>query len=56
MTPAQIKENEQIRTYIQRADDTLAAMGITEHSDAHETRVAHFAEKVLTELGYPKRT
>ena len=56
MTPAQIKENEQIRTYIQRADDTLAAMGFTEHSYAHVTRVAHFAEKVLTELGYPKRT
>ena len=56
MTPAQIKENEQLRTYIQRADDTLAAMGFTEHSYAHVTRVAHFAEKVLTELGYPKRT
>ena len=56
MKPAQIKENEQIRTYIQRADDTLAAMGFTEHSYAHVTRVAHFAEKVLTELGYPKRT
>ena len=56
ITPAQIKANEQIKTYIERADETLSAMGFTEHSYAHVTRVAHFAEKVLSELGYPKRT
>ncbi len=56
ITPAQIKANEQIKTYIERADETLSAMGFTEHSYAHVTRVAHFAEKVLLELGYPKRT
>ncbi|WP_367925876.1 HD domain-containing protein [uncultured Ruthenibacterium sp.] len=56
ITPLEIKENEQIRTYIERADDTLNALGFTEHSFAHVTRVAHFAEKILTELGYDKRT
>ena len=56
ITPIEIKENEQIRTYIERADDTLKALGFTEHSFAHVTRVAHFAEKILAELGYDKRT
>ena len=56
ITPLEIKENEQIRTYIQRADETLNALGFTEHSFAHVTRVAHFAEKILSELGYDKRT
>ena len=50
ITPIEIKENEQIRTYIERADDTLKALGFTEHSFAHVTRVAHFAEKILAEL------
>ena len=53
ITPHHIKENKQIQTYIRRADDTLAAMGYTEHSTA---RVAHFAEKILTHLGYSQRT
>ena len=56
ITPLEIKENEQIRTYIERADETLKALGFTEHSFAHVTRVAHFAEKILAELGYEKRT
>ena len=56
ITPIEIKENEQIRTYIERADDTLKALGFTEHSFAHVTRVAHFAEKILAELGYDKLT
>lgn len=45
ITPTEIKQNEQIRTYIEKADEALAALGYTEHSYAHVTRVAHFAEK-----------
>ena len=56
ISPQDIKDNEQIKTYIRRADDTLSALGFTEHSFAHVTRVAHFAEKVLRELGYDDRT
>ncbi len=56
ITPRTIKENKQIQTYIHRADDTLAAMGYTEHSTAHVSRVAHFAEKILQSLAYPERT
>ena len=55
ITPAQIKENKEIKTYIEYADAALAAMGFTEHSYAHVTRVAHFAQKILEELGYDKR-
>ena len=29
--------------------------GYTEHSYAHVTRVAHFAEKIMADLGYPRR-
>lgn len=56
ITPRHIKENKQIQTYIRRADETLAAMGYTEHSTAHVARVAHFAEKILAHLGYSQRT
>lgn len=56
ITPAEIKQNEQIKTYIEKADETLIALGYTEHSYAHVTRVAYFAEKILQELGYDERT
>ena len=46
ITPEQIKQDKQIKTYIERADDTLQALGYTEHSFAHVTRVAHFAQKI----------
>ena len=55
ITPTEIKQNEQIRTYIEKADEALAALGYTEHSYAHVTRVAHFAEKNMADLGYPRR-
>lgn len=56
ITPADVKNSDQIRTYIEKADETLIALGFTEHSYAHVTRVAHFAEKVLSDLGHDKRT
>ena len=55
ITAAKIKENPQIRTYVEAADATLKEMGYTEHSFAHVTRVAHVAEKILADLGYPAR-
>ena len=55
ITPTEIKQNEQIRTYIEKADEALAALGYTEHSYAHVRRVAHFAEKIMADLGYPRR-
>ena len=49
ITYEEIRKNEDIRTYIQSADEALAALGFTEHSFAHVTKVAEpcgaFAER-----------
>ncbi len=55
ITAWDIKQDPQIRTYIEKADEALAALGFTEHSFAHVTRAAHFAQKLLSDLGYPER-
>ncbi len=55
VTYEQIKQNEAVRTYIRKADESLAALGYTEHSFAHVTRVAETAGKLLEDLGYPAR-
>ena len=47
-----IKNDEAIKTYIQKADESLIALGFTEHSFAHVTKVAETAAYILTELGY----
>lgn len=56
MTYQEIKENEEINTYIRQADSTLSALGYTEHSFAHVTLVAENAGYILSSLGYPLRT
>ena len=56
LTFADVKNNEAIRTYIQRADESLIALGFTEHSFAHVTMVAENAAYILETLGYPART
>lgn len=40
MTYQDIKNNDEINTYITRADQSLSALGYTEHSFAHVTLVA----------------
>ena len=51
-----IKSNEKIRTYITRADESLIALGFTEHSFSHVLRVAKDAKYILETLEYPERT
>ncbi len=51
-----IKENEEIKTYIRKADESLKALGYTEHSFAHVTRAAKSAEYILSSLGYDEHT
>lgn len=48
----EIKQNEGIRTYIQKADESLATLGYTEHSFAHVTKVAESVKYILETLGY----
>ena len=56
LTFEEVKNNAAIRTYIQRADESLIALGFTEHSFAHVTMVAENAAYILETLGYPART
>ena len=51
-----IKQNAAIRTYIERADDSLKALGYTEHSFAHVCKAAEIAGGLLSSLGYDART
>ena len=55
LTFEEVKNNEAVRTYIQRADESLTALGYTEHSFAHVTQVAENAGYILKTLGYPER-
>lgn len=56
ITYEQICADQAITTYIKRADRTLEALGYTEHSLAHVTRVAVVAGDILEALGYDTRT
>lgn len=47
-----IKKNDAINTYIKKADESLAALGFTEHSFAHVTKVATDAAYILETLGF----
>jgi len=50
-----IKKNEEIRTYIRRADEALCAQGYTEHNVAHLMRVAETVRYIMSTLGYTTR-
>ena len=56
MTYEQVKQDEAVRVYIDQADASLKALGFTEHSFQHVTRVAQTAGWILETLGYPDRT
>lgn len=51
----EIKNNEDIKTYIIKADQSLEALGFTEHSFAHVTRTSEVAAYILSTLGYSER-
>ena len=55
ITFKQVKENEAIKTYIRQADQTLSALGYTEHSLAHVSKVADVARYILETLSYSER-
>jgi putative nucleotidyltransferase with HDIG domain len=51
-----IRQDPSIRTYISRADESLAALGYTDHSFAHVMHVARTAGYILETLGFDPRT
>ena len=55
ITFEQIKKDPGIRTYIQKADESLIALGFTEHSFAHVGLVAANSKYILETLGYSPR-
>ena len=55
ITYEQVKQDPAIRTYIQKADESLRALGFTEHSFAHVGIVAANASYILRTLDYPAR-
>jgi len=56
LTYDEITKSEAIRTYIIRADESLGALGYTEHSFAHVMHVAETAGYILQTLGHDERT
>ncbi len=50
-----IKNNKDVITYIKRADESLLALGFTEHSFAHVTKVSETVGYILETLGYSER-
>lgn len=56
MTYDMIRNDPAVRVYISQADAAMAALGFTEHSFAHVTKVAESAGYILSALGYPQRT
>ena len=55
MTFDEIRQNEEIRTYMEKGNENLGVMGFTEHAMAHAMRCAHTAADMLERLGCGER-
>lgn len=55
VTFEQVKNDKAIRAYITSADESLRALGYTEHSFAHVTAVAERVGEILSVLGHGER-
>ena len=55
ITIDEVRHNHKVKTYIERADESLIALGYTEHSFAHVGMVAEKAREIMETLGYPQR-
>ena len=56
VTYEKIKNDEAVRAYISAADESLIALGYTEHAFAHVVKVAESAGNILASLGYDEHT
>ena len=50
-----IQNSEKIKTYIQKSDEALGALGYTDHGLYHVTKVANEARDILITMGYSNR-
>ncbi len=55
ITLADIEKDEAVKCYIKKADESLVALGYTEHSFPHVCKVAATAHRILETLGYDER-
>lgn len=55
ITFEQIRQNKDINTYISKADESLVALGYTEHSFAHVGMVADNCRYIMETLDFPQR-
>ncbi len=55
LTLKDIRENEEVKIYVEAQDAPLAELGYTEHSFPHVIRVAEGAADVLISLGFSER-
>jgi len=55
LTYEQVKNDPTIQTYVKKADESLCAIGYTEHNVAHVTKVAETAAYILRTMGYSER-
>ena len=56
LTYEQVTNSDAIKTYIIRADESLGALGFTEHSFSHVIHVAETAGYILKTMGFDDRT
>ncbi len=54
ITFTSIQNDPTIKEYISKADQSLLALGYTEHSFAHVGKVSHSVEYILTSLHFPE--
>ncbi|MBP3657445.1 MAG: HD domain-containing protein [Clostridia bacterium] len=55
ITFEEIRDNREIRTYIQKGNANLGVLGFTEHSFGHAGKAAADAGRILSQLGCPER-
>ena len=56
MTYEEVRRDPAVKVYIAQADKSMEALGFTEHSFAHVSKVAQTAGDILSALQYPERT
>lgn len=56
VTIEQVRRDAEVITLLQMANESLSALGYTEHGQRHAGLVGHIAQNILERLGYAQRT
>ena len=56
ITYKDVTENQEVKVYILKADETMTAMAYTEHGFAHAARTATSARKMMLDLNFDERS